>query len=62
MTQRIVINRPPCPLPVLARPARNWKRREEWASQTEKARPAASVAEPDWKFVQTICNLLGVKQ
>ncbi len=42
---KIVIDKPPCPIPVLARPARKWRKREEWASQTEEAPPAPPVAE-----------------
>lgn len=57
MTPRVVINRPPCPLPVLARPARKWLPRDRWARQAEEARPAATSGETD-AFVAKIRGLL----
>ena len=61
MTHTIRIPKPPCPIPVLSRPARQWKQREEWGVQTEEARPEPTSGEPD-TFIATIRNLLGVKQ
>lgn len=64
MTQTIRIPKPRDPLAGMIasyKPAyaRKWRVPVSEVSQTEEARPVASVAEPDWKFVQTIRNLLG---
>lgn len=45
MVNTIRIPKPPCPLPVLARPARQWRQREEWSRQAEESAPASPVAE-----------------
>ncbi len=44
---RIVIEKPPSPIPLISRPARKWLPRDRWGSQTEEVRPAATLGEPD---------------
>lgn len=58
---KIVIDRPPSPLPPLASPARKWVPKAEWAKRTAERAPSASLSDPDG-FVQKIRGLLGVKQ
>lgn len=56
---KIVINRPPSPLPPLPRAWRKWRRREDWAAEPAERDPGPSVGETDG-FVQRIRSLLGV--
>jgi|GEM_PF-6884348 len=58
---KIVIDRPPSPLPPLASPARKWVPQAEWAKRAAERAAAASSSDPDG-FVAKIRELLGVKQ
>lgn len=42
---KIVIDRPPSPLPPLASPARKWVPRAEWAKRAAERAPETSVGE-----------------
>lgn len=59
---KIVIDRPPSPIPPLPRTARVWVPQAMWAERAAERAPEASSGEADWKFVRTIRGLLGVKQ
>lgn len=57
---KIVITRPPSPLPPLQSPARKWRRREEWTAEPDERDPAASSSDADG-FAKKIRELLGVR-
>lgn len=58
---KIVIDRPPQPIPVLPRTARKWRRREEWGTEPAGLAPEPTSGDPD-SFVAKIMELLRVKQ
>lgn len=54
---KIVIDRPPSPLPPLASPARKWVPQAEWAKRAAERAPEAYGSETD-AFEQVIRKLL----